>query len=975
MDVRPPSPTPPPPLVGRDRELALLRDRLSAAQAGQGSLVLISGEAGIGKTALANALGRAAADAGASVLAGHCYDRTETPPYGPWMEIARRVETFPDAENAPTVPRLDGATSQANLFAQARDFFAALTAARPLVLVLEDLHWADHASLDLLRFVAHGLDGMPLLLVATYRGNEVDRYHPLAGLVPLLVREAPTERLGLRPLDADAAQVLVRARYDLAERAVQRLATYLIERTEGNALFLTELLRSLEDERLLDYLDQPSYAEVLARTPVPALLKQIVDDRLARLGDETAALLATAAVVGQEVPLAVWGAVTRADEEALLAAAERAEAAHLVTASTRGDAIRFTHALIRDVLYEHVSALRRGRLHRQVAEVLAASPIPDPDAVASHFQRAGDDRAAAWLVRAAERAEDAYALVTAAERYEAALTLLDAHEGDPAERGWVRLLAAALRRHQDRDRAFAWTEEAVQLAATAGDSSLGARAQALFGLLILYRGEYRAAVAGLAAAADAIDRLPPGTGTARRREQQIDTLANRGTLVLGLAYGGRLIEARTQGEHLLARFADAATTPAELGAIAAVHNGLSLAYAHLGEQRLARRSYAAALAAYQASDNHMLALATLRSELIWGVLPYQADDLVERERVAAAAERMAEWVIERGGHADPNLPRYARVPLLVLDGEWREARRILERPDTSDLATIRRVRHLYLGTLARAQGDAETAWRCVHEPTLVRPETEPGEGVGGWQLLEFQLLAAGLALDTGDLPAARGWLDLHRRWLDFMDATLGRAEGEVAEAEWYRTAGDPDRARDHAARALAHATAPRQPLALLAAHRILGVLATDMGRAPDAEGHFPEALALADACRAPYERALTLIAHAELLAKTAEPRRARAPLDEARELCLPMDAAPALARIEELAARLGGATDALPAGLTAREAEVLRLVAAGLSNGEIAERLFLSPNTVKVHVGNVLAKVGVPNRAAATEFARRHGLA
>src|SRR5215210_8731446 len=101
-----------------------------------------------------------------------------------------------------------------------------------------------------------------------------------------------------------------------------------------------------------------------------------------------------------------------------------------------------------------MSALRRGRIHQQVAEVLAASSSPDPDAVASHFERAGDDRAAAWLVRAAERAEDAYALVTAAARYEAAFMLLDAQQGDPAERGWLRLLAALLRRrHDDLDRA------------------------------------------------------------------------------------------------------------------------------------------------------------------------------------------------------------------------------------------------------------------------------------------------------------------------------------------------------------------------------------------------------------------------------------------------------------------------------------------------------------------------------------------
>src|ERR687894_1230560 len=271
MDVRSSSPTPPPPLVGRDRELSVLNDRLTAARDGRGSLVLISGEAGIGKTALADALCREAADLGAHVLTGHCFDRTETPPYGPWIQIARRVQALSDIANTLPVPRLDGATSQADLFTQTRDFLVALTAERLLVLVLEDLHWADSASLDLLRFIARGIDEMPLLLVATYRAEEIDRRHPLAALVPLLVREAPTERLGLRPLDTAAAQELVRARHDLAEPAVPRPPPYFIERTGGNALFMTELLRSLEEERLIERIARGESAQGIAQTPVPLL--------------------------------------------------------------------------------------------------------------------------------------------------------------------------------------------------------------------------------------------------------------------------------------------------------------------------------------------------------------------------------------------------------------------------------------------------------------------------------------------------------------------------------------------------------------------------------------------------------------------------------------------------------------------------------------------------------------------------------
>jgi ATP/maltotriose-dependent transcriptional regulator MalT len=972
MDVRSQTPTTPPPFVGRDREFALLQDRLTAAQGGRGSLVLISGEAGIGKSALADRLVRKATGARLNVLAGHCYDRTETPPYGPWIEIARQVQTLPDATNAPSVPRLDDVTSLADLFSRARDFLVALTAERPLVLVLEDLHWADSASLDLLRFIARGAGDFPLLLVATYRDEDVNRSHALAALVPLLVREAPTERLALRPLDTEDTQALVQMRYNLAESVTQRLATYLMERTEGNALFMTELLRSLEEEQLLDRLDGSPYLDAIARTPVPSLLQQIVDDRLARLGNDTSALLAVAAVIGQEVPLAVWSVVTGADEETLLTAVEHAEAAHLVAASTRDDSIRFTHALIRDVLYGHVSALRRRRLHLKVAEACVAASPPDPDTIAYHLLQAGDERATAWLVRAAERAEDAYALVSAAERYERALALLDAQDGDLAERGWLRLLVAALRRHEDLDRSYSWAEEAVVMATKAGAPSLVARARALHGLLAGYRSDYRTAKADLVAAEAAAERLPTGAGLSRR-EQHIDKIANGGTLTICLAYGGYLAEARTRGEAYLSRSVDAASTPEELGAIADVYTGLALTYAIQGEPVLARRSFAAASAAHHGSDQDMFAYANHREEMIHAVLPYQSDDLVGRERVAAAAARMAIRSVERGGHVSTDLPRFARVPLLVIEGQWREARRILDLPRTSDLALMVCFNVFHRGTIARAQGDTAMAWQCVHEPFRPSPETEPGEHFCPMPL-QFHLLAAGLALDARDLRTARTWLDLYRRWLDFMDATLGRSDGEVLDAEWHRASGDTERAQDHATRALVYASSPRQPLALLAAHRMLGILDADERRAEAAEAHFAEALALATACHAPYERALTLIAQADFLAATDDARRARQLLDEARDLCLSMDARPALDRIARLVARLDGPADGPPAGLSARELDVLRLVAAGCSNAEIAERLFVSPNTVKTHVAHLLAKIGVPNRAAATEYAVRHGL-
>src|SRR5262249_11401628 len=163
-----------------------------------------------------------------------------------------------------------------------------------------------------------GLAALPVLLLATYRADEVADDHPLAVMLPLLVREARATRLDLRPLDGVAIGALVAARYPLAEADYARLVDYLIGRTEGNALFLDEVLRTLEGAGLLRRDGAGWIVGDLAATPVPALLRQVIAGRVALLDPETARLLAVAAVIGQTVPLALWATVAETDEDGLL---------------------------------------------------------------------------------------------------------------------------------------------------------------------------------------------------------------------------------------------------------------------------------------------------------------------------------------------------------------------------------------------------------------------------------------------------------------------------------------------------------------------------------------------------------------------------------------------------------------------------------------------------------------------------------
>ncbi len=981
-EAMPLSPLHPPPLVGRERELVALRERLAGVLAGYGSLALIGGEAGIGKTALAETLCREAEEQGALVLVGRCFDLTETPPYGPWVDLFARYgpnETLPPPPIFAHRGVIGGVSSPAATLEQCASFFRALAATRPIVLLLDDLHWADPASLDLLRVLAREAHTMPLLIVATYRPDETPSQSPLSALLPALVREAQPARLALSPLSADAIRTLVTARYALPGADAERLTRYLAQRSEGNAFFLGELIRTLEEQGGLVATAAGWRIADIRAARVPALVRQVIGNRLARFGEAERGALAVAAVIGQEVPIDLWQQVVEMEEHDLLPLIEHAVAARVVVASEDGESVRFYHALTREALYDGILPPRRRAWHRTIGEILAARPAPQPDAVAHHFERAGDARAAGWLIRAGEQAQAAYAYLTAAERYEAAMRFMEAGEATSVPRGWLILRLAWLRFYQEPDQSARRADEVVRLVADAEDRELAACALFSRGHFRVTSGDFRAGLRDIRAGVAALDALPDGEATWRTALRVLnlpllEPFHPRGVLTATLAYCGHFAEAREVGERAiaLARSPRDAHTGYHVSEMQA-HLGLGIAYAGLGEPEQSRRAFAAARATLRASPEYSLPGLVDLYEFTFPVLMFQADDVAERRRLVAAAQ--AGLSEAPGTIADDHFVLFAGLPLSFCEGRWDEMRALAEQGPLAPPSRL--FQYAALGALANASGDIATAWRRVREVLPAGPATEPGDGAIT-TLLAYQRLAAALALDAHDLPTARAWLDAHDRFLQWSGSVPGRAEGQIGWAAFYRATGNLPRAVSHATEARTLAEQPRQPLALLAARRTLGELAIEAGRFDNAEGHLDAALALADACAAPYERALTLLAQAELRLACTQPPQAPAALDEARAIFTTLGAAPALARADAMATRL--AVDAAPgpappASLTAREVEVLRLIAAGQTTREIADALGVSVHTARSHVMHIFDKTGCENRAAAAVFALRHRLA
>jgi DNA-binding CsgD family transcriptional regulator len=976
-------------MIGRTAELAELEAALTDAAVGRPSLVFVAGESGVGKTRILDEAARRAKSAGGRLLSGDCVELGEGElPYAPIVAALRplardgdpALDALPDGARAeltrllpglglpslPPVETEDVGAAQSRLFEALLSLLEELGSEHAVVLMIEDLHWADRSTRNFLTFLSRSLCRERVLVVGSYRPDELHRRHPLRPLLAELERADRSRRIELAPLTqpelAEALGDILGAPPD------EGLVARLYSRSEGNPLFAEELLAAGLDGR-----------GALPPTLREALMLRI--EALPHTAQELLRLLAAGQRMDHELIEEASGIDPRDVREAL----REAISSHIVIANENGF-YGFRHALLREVVHDDLLPGEHAELHRAIALALEDRTRREGGggahrraAIAHHYMAAGDQPAAfAASVRAAESAMAVQAYGEAADLLDRAIELYhhvpDADRLAEADRAELMERAALARYYQGAlPRSVALLEKALELVDPEAEPR---RVAILYGRLERSLFTWGHSDEAAAALSKGLALLPDDEVSPERAW----LLSNR---TKALMLHSRWEDAVESAREALPLAIEAGDDDARVGTL----NSLGVALMGIGEEAdgIATLREAIQLATDRGFSQ---LLGTSYTNLADGLhLAGRSEDglaaALEGRAVTEESNRTQAWLslqaveilidLGRLAEADTYMPRYddrpahgmylanldlRRAELALLRGDHGTARTVLEEAGRVALHAgqpqFQGPHGAFMGELHRREGDLEAARAAIEDaaPTL-----------GGDTVRAARLAALGAQVEAEAADRAR---DLGRS--DEAERAAARAADHAARAQ--AAIGGRSRVeRAYAAEARAHATRARggsaddELLAAIGMFEELGrphpaasmllVLANEQLRAGDRDAAAKsagEALESASAMGAGW---LAAEARSFLV-------RARLPLPEG---------------CDEAAADEVEALEDDPFGLTPREREVLAMVAEGATNREIGERLFMAEKTASVHVSRILAKLDVRSRTEAAAVAHRHGLA
>jgi DNA-binding CsgD family transcriptional regulator len=959
------------PFVGRAAELEKLRTLMPRAEGERRRVALLAGEPGAGKSRLAREFAAEVAIEGVLVLYGAC-DAVVRTPYGPFVEALERLVRVTDGEQLRAAlgagggeltrllpdlsarvgglaqpAKADADTERHRLHTAVADLLANVSRTRPILLVLEDGHWADATTLLLLRHLARSAWSARLLILATFRDSDADVPAELSETLADLRRSDDVVRMRLEGLSgADVSVLVSRASGsdpNPDDPDLHELASTIHDLTAGNAFLVCELWRAAVETGIVEVAGgQVRVTRPLTEFGTPESVREVVSQRLSRLAPRTIELLELAATAGPEFELEPVRHAAGIAEPELLAALEEAVGSGMIEElHAKRLACRFTHEIVRRALYDRLSRLRRAELHLRVGEALERAAADSDRALADlahHFGAAapfgGAERAIDYNLRAARAASGSLAFDDAAMRLRTAIEI--GIRGEPERAGALLELGAASHRAGKATDALDAFVAAAEIARALDSGELLARAaigyeDACWRPGVIRRDAIELLEEALAAVDDTRDELRIGLLAGLSRALNFAGERERGALVRdnAIALARRHEDRAGLAKVLVGSYWARGTTPLE-EILAMLTEARDLG-GELGDTEMQADAMAWRVPTFVALSD----LDSARTEVA-----------VLRETAEHTAQPFLHHVAEHYGSA-----------IALCDGKLAAAEAMAGRShDWARLLTGRDAsgtHGIQMFGVRREQGrlaELEGPWR----PGLAAVFAELG------MEREAKRELARLAADGIDGYQASLWLATLAYLTDACAAVGDEAMAAIVYPELEPLAGSNVM--------IGHLVA-----CYGAADRYLGMLAAILGEPARAEQHFEQALAQNRRMGASTWVAHTAYEYGRFLLGRGRGARdhAQALLGEAAGLAERIGMEGLLGKIRVLDVPT---SDVLPGGLSPREAQILKLVARGLSNREIGQELTISEHTAANHIRNILRKTDCANRTEAASYAHRQGL-